>query len=182
MRALALEFLRGTPVSILVAPAGAWLMLRRTVRDPQSGEEWVKEWFIPPSTDPSIVERALAQFQIPRSPGLALFLREFAGLREELPGTSGHFPRVQDWLAFEQYVVAMGWQVSKPPRVWGRAVVFFESLCGDVLLLDRTGRLGWWDHGCNEFQVLFQDFRNFPAHFLKYVRRSYPLSAWGPEE
>jgi hypothetical protein len=173
MASFANFFLRCTPQSILVNDASAWLVVRDR---PRPGFESGKEWFLPSPTDPAVVSDALTRFQIRSNRRLSLFLREFAGLRECMPDISGYFPRVQDWLPFEKYVVEMGWGVSRIPRVWSGAVVFFESLCGDALLLDRAGRLGWWCHELdNHYKVLFRTFDRFPAHYLTYARQPYPF-------
>lgn len=178
-------FGRMTPYSILVkrdvaqaSGDAAWLILRdRSNEDFETG----REWFLPPPTPAEVVTEALGRFQIRQGRCLEAFLREFAGFREDLPNVSGFFPHVQDWLSFEHYTKGMGWEPKKTPRVWAHAAVIYESKCGDVIVLDRTARLAWWDHDDDKFRILFNDFKQFPAHWLKYLRRNYPLSAWAPQ-
>lgn len=117
MGALVGHFLNFTPHSILVDAAGSWLVLRSRELDAETGQEWLNEWYLPPPTEVSAVDEALSRFQIHNSPVLSSFLREFAGLREELPDVSGYFPRVQDWVPFEKYVAEVGWEMSNIPRV-----------------------------------------------------------------
>lgn len=170
-------FCRYTPYSILANHDAAWLMLRGR---PNEDFETGREWFIPPPTPAAAVIEALDRFQIRKGFCLEVFLREFTGFREELPNVSGFFPRVQDWLPFEQYAEAMSWKPQKTPRVWALAAVIYESLCGDVIVLDRTARLAWWDHDDDKFRILFENFELFPVHWLKFLRKNYPLSAWDP--
>lgn len=183
MGAVANHFLRFTPQSILVTTDVAWLVLREPPRtDPDSGTEWIQEWFLPAPTAASVIDGALARFRIRESRRLRVFLREFAGFREELPNISGYFPHIPDWCSFADYVDEMGWKPSRMPRIWSRAAVFYVSLNGDVLLLDSAARLAWWDHEMDTFRILLKDFHDFPAHWLRFIRRVYPFSSWLPTE
>jgi hypothetical protein len=166
MKAIAKFFLNCTPHSILVRKDEAWLIVRS-----RAG----REWFLPPPTPVGHVDRALNRFGVCKNRFLQAFFCEFAGFREELPDVAGFFFRVEDWSSFKVYVDRLGWEVSKIPRVWSRAPVVFESLCGDALFLDCEASLVWWDHELDQFRVLYRDFKKLPSHWLKSIRQNYPF-------
>jgi hypothetical protein len=172
-----LEFV---PESIILRDGKGWL----AIADPKFLH--IKDqticWFVAPPPDIQLLQRRLDEFAPKEIECLHSFLLNFGGLRETIPGDAGDFCQIDQW----ENLAVCGWEgYIKECRnydAWRESVMLWGARNGDVLLLDSSGRLGWWSHETNEIYDFLNSFPVFIDYFVKYIKYRYPFSAWLPPD
>lgn len=158
----------------LILFKGRWFLRGSLSNDDYSP---LKNCFYRVPLESSDTDRLLSSFE---NPCLSLreFVRFFAGLRLSMPGESGHFA----YDDFEAFADTIGFehrnQIKEWDEQWSDAACFYYASNGDMLLLDRNGRAGWFAHDTGVISKYADSFDQLLMKFIEAHRIDSAFDAY----
>ncbi len=131
---------------------------------------------VAPPTDCDVINRRLSQWHFDGHPMLTELLLAFGGLREDFAPGGGCFIADEEWEG-----VTESWmkEIEGYPE-WKDAIIVYSSRGGDKLLLDRTGRVGWWVADEMRMREAYRDLPTCLVDFVRYRSVSWPFDPYEP--
>jgi hypothetical protein len=107
------------------------------------------------------------------------FYSLFPGFREDFQ-TAGHFIPPGQWITLADDMrdsVDLSSLGS-----WQEALWIYHACNGDMIVLSRTGEVGWYCLSENEIHLIAEDFSGFLHYLIGYLDNRWPLDSFGPPE
>jgi hypothetical protein len=131
---------------------------------------------VAPPVDYDVISRQRSQWHLDDYPLLIELLTSFGGLREDFAPAGGYFIDGENWSG-----VTESWmEVIEGYSEWKGALIIFSSRGGDKLLLDRTGRVGWWVADEVRMREAYPDLEACLLDFVRYRCVPWPFAPYEP--
>lgn len=131
--------------------------------------------YLGPTIAEAELQASLDSFGCSDNLSLLEFYRNFHGLRDSEPGLAGEFISPPAWNKFEEF----GWSLAEEDEVWSSAVVLFNALNGDLLLLGDEG-IAWGVLARGTARKLGDSFDGFLQTYSEFLRRGEGLDSYSP--
>ena len=168
-----------TPRSIVLSQNQEWLAITDTNLSNarrltgRAGDNW----YVAPPPRIESLQKQLDTFGLAEIDCLTSFLLHFDGLREDLPGLAGNFFKPEEWQPFAS--IGSHIQRCRGYHDWQKAIMFYYARNGDHVLLDPSGKLGWFVFAENKITHFVNNSPAFVTYFVEYIKHRYPLDSYG---